>query len=340
MKRRMSLFVVLLFALSLVLTACGSSESAPQFRMGMAWLAAEHTMTAKAAFSFKEKIERESNGRIEATVYHSQQISTPDRENAEKTQQNIIQMTSVPLYTITEYSGIQEFTVSEIPFMFWSIEELDAMVDSDFFAPYYKRFEEQTGLMIVGGYAQGAIKVATTKKAFRLPEDIKGLKLRTQVSEIYMDTLDEWGAAPTPMAFGEVFTALRQGTVEGMIGSTQMIWDEGFYEPLSHIADVNPFLNYHLILVNKQFYTSLPDDLKKIFDDCIKFYENLGRVTVGQADESFLDLMQDAGLTVVRLTPEERQVWINATKKTYDKAKAKLSAEFVNAAEEFLAKLR
>ena len=182
--------------------------------------------------------------------------------------------------------------------------------------------------------------LGTTKRPFKFPEDLKGVKLRAHVSENYLDTLAEWGAAPTPMAFGEVFTGLQQGTIEGMIGSSQMIWDTKFYEMLGHITNVAPFYNYHIILVNKQFYESLPGDLKKIFDDAVADFQQFGRDTVGKGDERYLDYFEEAGLTVTRLTPEELKVWINATQKTYEKAKLKLGADFGKSVEEFLSKLR
>lgn len=342
MKRSVSVILVLMLVLASLVTGCSKKEDTAKaeerqvYKMSLSWLAAEKTAMIDSAKYFKDLVEKKTDGQVLVTIYHSQQIATSDRENAEKTQQNIIQMTSVPSYTVAEFSKIREFNVTDLPFIATKNEQLDALFESDVMAPYLQQFTEKTGIMTAGSFCNGWSKVGTTKKAFKFPKDIAGVKIRTQASDVYINTVKSWGAAPTPMAFGEVFTALQQGTVEGMIGATQMIYDEKFYEPLKYMVDVNAFPNYHIVLLNKSWVDSLPANLRPIVLDCVKEYVVHSRGHIGTVDEEMFLNCEKGGVTITHLTDEERKVWSDAAKPAYDTAKESIGPEFVGKVEAFV----
>jgi TRAP-type C4-dicarboxylate transport system substrate-binding protein len=117
-----------------------------------------------------------------------------------------------------------------------------------------------------------------------------------------------------------------------------MVVIEQYYSVLRHMIDVNAFVNYHMIIFNDQFYQSLPADLQSVLDGCLTDLIGHIRETVGASVESSYTICAENGMEVVRLTPEERQVWINGCKKTDDTASSAFGADFISSVEKLLGK--
>ena len=96
---------------------------------------------------------------------------------------------------------------------------------------------EKLGIKVLGWQdSWGFRNVVTAKKEVKTPEDLKGLKIRTIQTPTYVAALNAMGAAATPMAFGEIYTALQTGVVDGIEHSSAIIYSNKFYEVTKYIA--------------------------------------------------------------------------------------------------------
>jgi len=256
---------------------------------------------------FKEVIENKSSGRIKVTIFGNKQLSNSNREDAEKVQYNIVQMTSVPTYTLAFVGNIKEYMLCDFPYLFSNDAEIYKILDGPIGKELAEKLEQKIGIKAFGSYSLGWVKLANTKRPIAKPEDVKGLKIRTTEAELYIELIKAWGGAPTPMAFGEVYTALQQGTVDGMVTTTSLFITDKFYEALKYMTTVNPFSICHIPLVNKSWYDSLSDDLKQIFNECIyKDYLPYIRELEAQYEIEAIQWLRDkGGLEVLELTPEQ-----------------------------------
>lgn len=272
---------------------------------------------------FKEVIENKSDGRIKVTIFGNKQLSNSNREDAEKVQYNIVQMSSVPTYTLAFVANIREYQLCDFPYLFLNDAEIYKILDGPIGIELAEKLEQKIGIKALGSYSLGWVKIANTKRPITKPEDVKGLKIRTTEAELYIELIKAWGGAPTPMAFGEVYTALQQGTVDGMVTTTSLYITDRFYETLKYMTTVNPFSICHIPIVNMSWYNSLPDDLKQIFSESI-FKEYLPYVRELEAKyeiEAIQWLRDKGGLEVLELTPEQLKPFIDASAHiTKDKA--------------------
>jgi C4-dicarboxylate-binding protein DctP len=148
---------------------------------------------------------------------------------------------------------------------------------------------------------------------------------------------NEMGISPVPMAGGEIYTAIQQGTIHGFSGVPAMVVNNRFFEICKYVTDINAFVNYHVVVVNEAWYQGLPDDLKAIFDEGMAELVTYARETVtGGMDEQFT-LCEENGMTVKRLSDDERAQWKAACSKTYESMKQEIGADIVAQVEELLA---
>lgn len=346
--------IVTVLCLVFSLTACGGGnagggdtsqgtdgEAQETYEFSATWVAGPTTPIIIAANMLVEELEEKSGGRIKGTIYHSGQITTSDRENLEKVQQNICQLTSVPLFSMSEFTGATEFNLMNIPYLFNNDAEMDHVCDIGMFDEFFDVFTDKTGVGVAGTFSVGWVALATSKGPVAKPSDITGLKIRSMQTDAHMNTLSSWKANPTPMSIGEVFTALQQGTVEGMLGASQMIYQDGYGEVIKGIVDVKPFATYHAAIYNKAWVEALPEDLQKVFLEALENYVAKTREISDQLEKEALDgLEKDYKVAVYRLSDEERAEWAAMTKPVYDTQAEAVGIDFVKAVEAELESFR
>ena len=98
-------------------------------------------------------------------------------------------------------------------------------------------------------------------------DSLKGIKVRTMENSLQMDAWKALGANPTPMAFGEVYTALQQGTVDAQENPLELIYSQKFYEQQDYVVNTNHQIQPLFLVMNLDFYNHLPDDLRAVVDE-------------------------------------------------------------------------
>ncbi len=336
--------VLLVLMLVFTFTACGdNSDEEDQaaedkvYELAACWVAAESSPTIQSWYAFRDKIEKESNGRIKVVTYHTSQLGSSDRECAEKVATGVVQFASVPSATMAEFSGIKEYDALSIPYLCLNDAQLDYIYDNGVFDDVNEEFAEKTGMVPNGSFSAGWVSLGLAKGSARLPEDIKGEKIRSMTTDAQLRTLEAWGAAPTPMGFGEMFTGIQQRTIDGALAASLLFDAEGFGDILESVTDINPFATYHIGFYNKEWYDSLPSDLQEIFDECMEYFYEVSRENAIKATEESYDNLTARGCEIIRLTDEERAVWVDAAASVYDDMAENIGADFVKKVEDCLA---
>lgn len=320
---RKALGVILALSMALSLSACnpsqaGAPSSAPSDNGGTTYqMAIAHLDPSGPIYEgweyMKQILEEQSGGRIQVTIYPNKQISSSDTENAEKVQQNVVQMSSVPTSALTSLASIDGYKVLEYPYLFSDDEALNKVLDSDLMQQLSDQLNEKTGIKAYGGFNIGWLRVSNKKGPVTSPADLTGLKIRTMTSDLQMACMNAWGASATPLSFGEVFTALQQGTVDGVMTTSVLHVSERYYEVEKFITCTDAIPNVHIPIVNGSWYASLPADLQEVFDACVTDYMDHVRALENAAQDQSLKDLEAEGMTVTTLTPEEKQAFVDAT---------------------------
>ena len=325
MKKFLSMLLVLVMVLTSVfaMTACGSDEPAGDegdagevIELKVSHIASETDPIHMGWTYLKEQLEERTEGRIKVTIYGNKALSSSNNEDAEKVQQNIVQMTSVPTSSLAAIGNIQEYQVFDYPYLFETNEEFYQVLDSELAQGWSDRLTEAAGVKALGGYSLGWLSVGSINPLGTL-NDYNGQKVRTLSSDLQMQTINATGASATQINYGECYTALQQGTVDGILTSTGLFVSDKFMEVIDELAVMKPTALLHVPIVNGEWYDALPEDLKAIYDECIVDYLAAVRQYEADFDAEALQAIADSGVKVIEYTDAELEAFKDATASVY-----------------------
>lgn len=332
-KSWISLVLCCALSLALGLTATAKkAEAQKPIPLRIAHVEAEDRSTHKALLKFKEYVEKESGGRLVVEIFPNG-VFGGDLACVQGVETGTIEMTLPATSFLTSYN--EKFGLLDMPFMFKSEEAIFNAMDGELGAVYTKILDG-FGFHTLGYNYNGSRCMSNNTKPINEPADMKGMKIRVMESPVYIDMMRALGANPTPMSFGEVFTALQQGTVTGQENSPSLTYAMRFYEVQKYYS-----LTYHTfsimpILMSKDFFDGLPADLKEIVQKgsdewLVKYQRKL------ESDETldYVKRLADAGMTVNEITPESHAKFVEAVKPVYEKNVPKIGQDLFDLANKY-----
>jgi C4-dicarboxylate-binding protein DctP len=274
----------------------------------------------EAAFKYLKKIlEEKSAGRIRVTLYAGKSMAQSDTELGEIVRQNTVQMVPVPTHTLSAMVNIPQYSVFEFPYLFTDWEEIYKVLDSDLAKGWSRALEKDAGVVVYEGFVKGWLSIGTKKGPINTPDALKGLKIRTMATDMQMGLISALGASPTIVAYGELYTAQQQGTVDGMLTATTLYKTDKFAEVIDYLSIIRATAHFHLPTINKKWLDSLPADLRAVFDQCMKEYVAYGREAERKLNEEVLASMEKEYNVKVRLYTEEELIPFKiATRKMWE----------------------
>lgn len=188
-----------------------------------------------------ERLDEATDGRWSIQVYPNETLGA---------QAETLQLVGDGSVDLAIVSGPQlenlssDFLVYDLPTVFDSIDHQMTVVNDspDLTEELYSSLEESNNLTVVGGFTQGARSVYTKDGPAEEPADLSGLKIRVQESPLFISLIEALDASPTPLAFGEVYTGLQSGVIDGAENNEVSYFTQKHYE-------VAPYFSYtrHLI---------------------------------------------------------------------------------------------
>lgn len=260
---------------------------------------------------FSELLDEKSEGRIKLETFHSGTLGS-ERDIVEGMQLNTIQVgaiTSAPLSGFTD-----SFLVFDLPFLFDTVETARAVCDSDVGQEILSSCEP-AGLKGLAFMENGMRNVTSDKAPIETPEDFKGLKIRTMENPMHMAAFSVMGADPTPMAFGELFTALQQGTIDAQENPLTVIYSSKFYEVQKYLTITHHLYSPTALLMSLDFYETLPEDLQKVVDEAAVEAAAYERQMCDEQEAMLLDELKKVGMIV---NEPEMAPFVEATASIYD----------------------
>ena len=256
----------------------------------------------------------EASGRFDVTIYPNRQLSNSNAEDMEKVMANIVQVAAAPTSVLAGSCSVPEMQIFDYPFLFESTEELYYVMDNGL-VDYLSEKVSAGSNMIVRSAVNGGWCPISDNIPYYTPEDMKGRLIRILNSDMYMKMLDSWGAVGSPIAWGETFTALQQGTVDGLLTSMPAWYSDRFAEVQDYINMINPVPIIHMTMVNGDFYNSLDDEAKQIFDEGMAIYDEAIRANRAQESADTIQMYKDGLVAggVIEYTEEELQPFKDAT---------------------------
>lgn len=264
----------------------------------------------RALLKFEELVEARSEGAFDVQIFPSSQMG-PDREMIEGVQTGVLEMAVSPSSFFAGWDPA--FAVIELPYMYPSKEVALSVMDGEAGDEMLARLGDQ-GLVGLGWMENGLRHVTNNVRPIETPEDLEGIKLRTMKVPAHVDTFKALGANPTPMNFGEVYSALQQGVIDGQENPVALIDSQRFYEVQKHVSLTGHVFTVYIPVVGEWFWSGLTPDQQSLLRDAMTEATAYQQELVNAEEAGQLQKIREAGVNVVELGPEERQVFSERTR--------------------------
>ena len=324
--RRMKKWIALVLCLCMFSVSCLALTGCSSVGDGKKIIRIAHSQSEThpehlGLLKFKEYVEENLGDKYEVQIYPNELLGS-QKKAIELTQTGAIDFTLVGTPNLENFADVYE--VFSMPYLFTSEEAYHAaMMDTDYMDKIYESTDE-AGFRVLTWYDVGS-RSFYAKKKIETPADLKGLKIRVQESPASIKMANAFGAAASPMSFGEVYTAIQQGVIDGQENPHTINRDQKFWEVQKYITESHYLLWVGPILVSEKWYRKLDDQTKALVNKAAKQAQSVEWAWSDEQDAIALQECLDHGMVLNKLTDEP--VWMEAARSVwpqfYDKVGGK-----------------
>ncbi|WGF87809.1 TRAP transporter substrate-binding protein [Marinivivus vitaminiproducens] len=251
----------------------------------------------------EREIEERSGGRIDVTIYPGAQLGGVESV-VNQVKDGVVQASDASDgHFATTYPNVQVFSV---PYLFRSREVAWRVLDGPVGDKMREEMAATTGLRPLFWTENGGFRHFTSaSKELQSVADLSGLKMRVQNHPISMEIARALGMSPTPIAWGELYTALQTGVVDGQENSISTFLVPKLYEVQKHMILDGHIYAVNTVIVNEAWYQGLPDDLKAAIEQAAAVAVQTNRGLSVANEISGRATLEEEGVTVYAPTAEE-----------------------------------
>lgn len=329
MRQAMKAYLILAVVAVSFLWAAGTALAAEQIIIRVAHVLPEtHASHIALVEVFKKQVEEKTGGKVKVELYPNAQLGG-DRQAVEAVSFGTLEMT---MATGAVLPGFDErFAVLDLPFLFSSHKAARDALDGELGSKLNTLLEPHH--MYNLGWCEGGFRnVTNSKRPIYAPADLKGMKIRTMENPFHIAAFKAFGANPTPMSFGELYTALQQGTVDAEENPVSIIYAAKFYEVQKFCSLTGHIYGTVPLYVNREFFDSLPKEYQTIIREAAEATKIRQRQVAYEQDTRLVEDLKKTGMQVNELTSEQKQVFRNAAQTVYDEFRQKYGDELIELA--------
>ena len=234
---------------------------------------------------------------------------------------------------------VKELGVFDLPFLFANEKEAYAVLDGPA-GQYFNKKLEAAGLVNLAYWENGFRNLTNSKRQVSKAEDFDGMKIRIMQNTIFLDTFKTLGANPTPMAFGEVFTALETKAIDGQENPFSTIETAKLYEVQKYLSVTRHAYSPFFVLYSKKLWDQLNPQEQAVLREAALEGQTVQRDASRAQDEKSLATLKTRGMVVSEFSPAEKARIVAKLKTIYDKHVPNIGAEAVNVVLDALKKAR
>lgn len=320
------LFMVLLLSALLVMGLAASAAANPEFRLRAGIGLNDQSAQFASMQYFADLVYENSDGRILIDLYHSSQLGD-DREMTEALQMGVQDFTCPSTAPLAGF--VSGFKVFDLPFLFPTEEAADFVLDSEIGDALLAELEG-IGLVGLAWWENGFRHLTNRVRAVETPADLAGLRVRTMENPIHLAAFRAMGANPTPMAFGELFSAMQQGVVDGQENPFGTIYLQNYPEVQDYVTDTGHIYSPFVLLMSQQTWNRLPEDLQEVVADAAEQGKWHNRELNREWNAMYAERLDDA-MNLTRLTMEQKAAFQEATMPVWEQYADEIGQDLIDA---------
>jgi tripartite ATP-independent transporter DctP family solute receptor len=244
---------------------------------------------------FKAEVEEATGGEVVIEVFHNSQLGdTTEMLDQARAGANVGTVTDVARLS----SFVPSLAIMSAPFLFDSYEDADKFALSEEYLAWGEELKAEAGIaMLASNWYQGA-RHALTQIPVATPEDLAGVRMRTIGAPVWIETIRAMGAEPTPMPWGEVYSALQLGTLDAAEAQPTAIWGAKLYEVVKHVTKTGHIQLVTALVVGAESWDQISPEHQAIVRElAVENGRYASGLTIELGEKALLDVA-DTGVEV------------------------------------------
>jgi len=293
----------------------GLSESSPQF------ISSQY---------FGEILEQRTDGRITVNVFPNSQLGD-DVQMLEMLQTGTLDMTYPSSSATTGY--VEELAAFDLPFLLPSREAAVAVMRSDVAQGMLDAFEG-TGLKALTFSENGYRQLSNSARPVASPEDVagldvRGLSVRTMENPVHLAIWEALGANPTPMAFGELFSAMEQGVVDGQENPWSTILSSNFNEVQNYGTETRHVYTPFIMMLSERTWDRMAPEYQELVLEAARQSAVYQIQLSAEYDDWSRDQLIERGMEITRLNDEQLAAFQDAVQPVYEEWAPRIGEDLI-----------
>ena len=273
----------------------------PEMVLRVAYDNAETESFYKGLVAFKDKVEKDTDGRIGVTIYPNAQLGSA-RDSIEGMSIGTVDCSYAATATLASF--VPEFSVLDGPFLFKSEEQAHKVIDGEVGDSLKQKVQDNLNIRILS-YMDVGYRYIYSKKEVDSLEKFKGLKIRTMDSDIPIRTFELLGTIPVPMAQSEIFTALQQGTIDAAENNCSFILNQKMYENAKYVIKSNQTFGFSVLMISDKLFSSMSEEDQKILTEAGLEASRVQREAGKEQNDDAEAKLKEEGVTFIELDNDE-----------------------------------
>jgi tripartite ATP-independent transporter DctP family solute receptor len=285
-----------LFGALLTTVAMTGAAHAADFEIKLAWLTADSPTDpyAVTAHAFKKELEAALPGRVEVQLFPNRQLGD-DKEILEGLQFGTIDMGVITNAVVANLESTYQLV--DLPFLFGSAEQAHEVLDGEVGQQLAANLLDD-GVVSLGAAEGGFRNMINNTRPVRNPEDVEGVKFRTMQNPVFIEMFSSLGGSPVPMAWGEVFTAMQQGTVDGLEIPTSVVNSNNYADVTKYLSFTRHTYSAIHLLMSERTFAALPEDVQQAVIDAGHAAIAEQRINVAEAEAGVIAELTAKGMEI------------------------------------------
>lgn len=280
---------------------------------------------AQGAQKFADLVSEKSGGSVEIQVFPSSQLGN-QRDLVEGLTLGTVDMCMTSTAVLGNF--LPKIAVFDLPFIFRDRDHTFKVLDS--IGMDISKGLEPRGIKVLGFFENGVRNMTNNVRPITKPEDVEGLKIRVMEQPVYIEMIKSLGGNPTPMAFGELFTALQQGVVDGQENPAAHIYTKRFFEVQKYISLTEHTYSAEPMLISMITWKKLNADQQKVLQEAASEAKDWQRQLAIDLESGYWDKIRESGKSEI-LVDVDKDAFKQATKPVWDMFEDKVGADTIKA---------
>lgn len=306
-------------ALFLILFLCAAgllmAQTGRKIVITFAHMNATNDPIGLTAEKFKELVEAKVGDQVEMRVHPAGQLGD-DKQNVEGMKLGTVHVTMSNPDMLSNL--VPEYVVFALPYMFRDWRHVEMAMDGEVGKALDKMLVDKEGIRNLAWLHNGFRNMATRTKPIYTMADFKGVKFRSPEIPVYIKMFQAIGATPTPIPWPEVYSAMKQGIVDGMETTPTGFVGAKIYEVAQYVIQTNHLYTAANILISERYYRGLPANVRKAIDDSAREIVPWQRQMVIQMSNETFGILRKEGMTIMEFDNTElrqavQPVWVELT---------------------------